>query len=61
MCYGGLDTKYMMRDIEERMKGVAFAADKSEEPGQTPFAGLLVRLRGLVPVEEAEGPCEWLT
>jgi hypothetical protein len=34
MCYGGQDAKYMMRDIEERMKGVAFVADKSETPGE---------------------------
>ena len=47
MCYGGLDPKYMMRDIEERMKGVAFAADKSEEPGHIPLIGLLVRLRAI--------------
>ena len=45
MCYGSMDPKYMMRDIEERMKGVAFAADKSEEPGQMAAGGLLVRLR----------------
>lgn len=37
----------MMRDIEERMKGVAFAADKSEEPGHIPLIGLLVRLRAI--------------
>ncbi len=45
MCYGGLDPKYMMRDIEERMKGVAFVMDKSEEPGQSPAVGLGVRLQ----------------
>ena len=47
MCYGGLDPKYMMRDIEERMKGVAFVTDKSEEPGQSPEVGLSVWLRDL--------------
>ena len=35
----------MMRDIEERMKGVAFIADKSETPQQAPEAGLMVLLR----------------
>jgi hypothetical protein len=45
MCYGGYEPKYMMRDIEERVKGVAFVQDKSEEPGQMPAAGLSVRLR----------------
>ena len=46
MCYGGMDPKYMMRDIEERMKGVAFVTDKSEEPGQMPAGGLVVWVRG---------------
>ena len=45
MCYGGLDTKYVLRDIEERVKGVAFGLDKSETPGQMAEAGLIVRLR----------------
>ncbi len=48
MCYGGQDTKFMMRDIEERVKGVAFAADKSEEPGKIPLVGLMVRLWGVI-------------
>jgi hypothetical protein len=47
MCYGGPDPKYMMRDIEERVKGVAFGQDKSETPGQSPVAGLVVWLRVL--------------
>lgn len=34
MCYGGLDQKYIMADIEARVKGVAFAPQKTEEPGQ---------------------------
>lgn len=47
MCYGGQDAKYMMRDIEERMKGVAFVADKSEIPGEKSAGGLAVWLRAL--------------
>jgi hypothetical protein len=47
MCYGGVDAKYMMRDIEERVKGVAFIADKSETPGQEPAGGLGVWLRAI--------------
>jgi hypothetical protein len=47
MCYGGYEPKYMMRDIEDRMKGVAFIADKSETPAQAPEAGLLVWLRAV--------------
>ena len=45
MCYGGLDTKYVLREMEDRMKGVAFQVDKSEEPGQMAAAGCIVRLR----------------
>jgi hypothetical protein len=45
MCHGGYDPKYMMRDIEDRMKGVAFIADKSETPLQVPEAGLMAWLR----------------
>ena len=47
MCHGGYDPKYMMRDIEDRMKGVAFIADKSETPLQASEAGLLVWLRAV--------------
>ena len=45
MCHGGMETKYLLRDIEDRVKGVAFGADKSEEPGQMAAGGLIVRLR----------------
>ena len=47
MCYGDLDPKFMMRDIEDRAKGVAFAAEKSEEPGEIPVGGRLAWLAGL--------------
>lgn len=47
MCYGGYEPKYMLRDIEDRMKGVAFIADKSETPLQAPLGGLLVWLQGI--------------
>jgi hypothetical protein len=45
MCHGNLDAKLMMRVMEERMKGVAFAADKSETPGETAAGGLGVWVR----------------
>ena len=32
MCYGACDPNYMMRDIEERLNGVAFQSDTSEPP-----------------------------
>lgn len=48
MCYGGLDTKYILRDIEARMKPVAFEQDISEEAAPAFLAGLVVRLQGAV-------------
>ncbi len=45
MCSDGQDAKYMIRDIKERMKDVAFVADKSETPGEKPASGLVVWLR----------------
>ena len=45
MCYGGCDPKYLMRDIEVRVKGVAFQPDKSEEPGEIHRGGLMIWLR----------------
>ena len=47
MCYGGYDAKYMLRDAEERVKGVAFGRDKLETPGQEPVVGLAVWLRAI--------------
>ena len=48
MCYGGYEPKYMLRDAEERMKGVAFTPYKSETPSQAPKAGLMVWLRAVL-------------
>lgn len=47
MCYGSYDPKYMMRDIEDRMKGVAFAPDKSDTAEHGPSGGLMVLLRAI--------------
>ena len=47
MCYVGSDREYVLREMEDRMKGVAFQVDKSEEPGHIPLIGLLVRLRAI--------------
>ena len=59
MCYGGVDPKYMMRDIEARVKGVAFARDKSEVAGKMPAAGLWVRLVALFRWKQVEGSVTW--
>ncbi len=48
MCYGHQEPRFMLRDIEERVKGVAFVRETSEEPGKFPLGGLVVRLRGLI-------------
>jgi hypothetical protein len=48
MCYGSLDPKYLMRDIEARVKHLSFEQDTTEEAGPVPQAGLLTRLRGAV-------------
>ena len=45
MCHAAPDPKYMMRDVEDRVKSVAFGRDTLEEPGQIFLGGLLVRLR----------------
>ena len=48
MCYGGLDQKYSLADIEARVKTVAFQGQKNEEPGQ-PQQGVFAFLRALAP------------
>lgn len=45
MCYGNLDPKYAMRDIEARVKHLSFAQEKTKEAAPLPQAGLLARLR----------------
>lgn len=57
MCYGGYDPKFMMRDTEERMKGVAFIADKSETPLQMPQGGLIVWLRAVFQRKTRKDQC----
>lgn len=48
MCYGGLDPKYMMRDIEARVKHLSFEQDTTKQAAPAPQAGLLARLRDVV-------------
>ena len=45
MCYGNLDPKYVMRDIEARVKRVSFAQDTTKQAAPAPQAGLVARLR----------------
>lgn len=46
MCHGNLDPKYLMRDIEARVKHLSFEQDTTKQaaPGARQ-AGLLARLR----------------
>jgi hypothetical protein len=47
MCYGGQDPKYLMRDIEARVKHLSFEQDTTKQAA--PVAqGLLARLRHVV-------------
>ncbi len=51
MCHAGLPKEYLMADQAARMKGVAFAAKKTEEPAQPErgrFAPVLVLVAGLM-------------
>jgi hypothetical protein len=48
MCYGGVDPKYMMRDIEARVKHLSFEQDKTKQAALAPQVGLLARLRDVV-------------
>jgi hypothetical protein len=46
MCYGNLDPKYQMREIDARVKHLSFAQDRTKQaaPGARQ-AGLFARLR----------------
>ena len=48
MCYGNLDPKFMMRDIEARVKHLSFEQDTTQQAAPVPQMGLLVRLRAIV-------------
>ena len=48
MCYGNLDPKYQMRDIEARVKHLSYEQDRTKQAAPVPQAGLLARLRDAV-------------
>jgi hypothetical protein len=48
MCYGNLDPKYAMRDIEARVKHLSYEQDTTKQAAPAPQAGLFARLRGVV-------------
>jgi hypothetical protein len=45
MCYGGLDPKYLMRDIDARVKHLSIEHDTTKQAVPAPQAGLFARLR----------------
>jgi hypothetical protein len=45
MCYGGLDPKYQMRDLEARVKHLSFEQDMTKLAAPVAQGGLLARLR----------------
>jgi hypothetical protein len=47
MCYGGQDPKYLMRDIEARVKHLSFEQDTTKQAAPA-AQGLLARLRDVV-------------
>ena len=48
MCYGNLDPKHLMRDIEARVKYLSYEQDTTKQAAPARHAGLLARLRGAV-------------
>jgi hypothetical protein len=48
MCYGNLDPKHLMRDIDARVKHLSFEQDKTKLAAPARHAGLLARLRDAV-------------
>jgi len=45
MCYGGLDPKYQMRDIEARVKSLTFEPDTQK---QAVPVGMMARMRDVI-------------
>lgn len=49
MCYGHLDPKHAMRDIEARVKHLSLAGqDETKQATRAPFGRLFARLRDVV-------------
>lgn len=48
MCYGSQDPKYLMRDIEARVKHLSFEQDTTKQAAPAAQTGLLARLRDAV-------------
>jgi hypothetical protein len=47
MCYGSLDPKYAMRDVEARVKSLSWTQDTEKETTQPVPAGVMARMRAV--------------
>ena len=56
MCYGGLDPKYQMREIEARVKNLSFEQDTRKQAAQDAAPGLTVWVRRVVAWLQRKGP-----
>ncbi len=48
MCYGNLDPKHLMRDIEARVKHLSYEQDTTKQATSAPQVGVFARLRDAV-------------
>ena len=48
MCYGGLDPKYQMREIEARVKNLRVEPDTQKQAAPDAGPGLMARVRGML-------------
>ena len=57
MCYGNLDPKHAMRDLDARLKHLSVAQEQTKQAARAPLMGLVARLRdamtGLLRKDEA--------
>lgn len=56
MCYGNLDPKHMMRDIEARVKPLSYVQDTTKQAAPAPQFGLLAQVRDAVRALLRKGP-----
>jgi hypothetical protein len=48
MCYGNLDPKYMVREMDARLKSVAFEPERMKQAEPKPQSGLFAPVRAML-------------